>query len=406
MLQFSSSAPYNAVHFIKISQAINISKLEESIQNNLLELGLGTPSFSNKVVNFYSKKNKITLYKCQSSIIDHAQLQLNQPFDKNDIPIRFYLINSSNEFYLSLTYNHWLADAYSIYKLIIQIISDRSQTYFTPLQLSIANNKNNFKYVLKYWHLCTSLAKSLYTFASAHRSHQKDLTASCFYVAIHAFPKPTLDLLKILSKKHQVTINDIFIAALARVFLNKTNLSSIDVKRKFFKPKRNKIIISVITNIRELGKYKLENIFNVFLGYFNLAFNATENITNETLLRQVNKKTLTAKKSQQALKNTLLFKIQSWYYKRSKNKYRLFHKNTPITVGISNMNLKPEQSSVITGEYIRFSPSGAICPVVFNFTTFNKVLILTITSTDHRFSKLELDDLKYIFIEKLNYFIK
>jgi hypothetical protein len=103
----------------------------------------------------------------------------------------------------------------------------------------------------------------------------------------------------------------------------------------------------------------------------------------------------------------LLFKVQNFILDRKKNKlsqYRLFSKNTPITVGISNMDLRHTASSlqVNVNQYIRFSPTAMVCPIVFNLTTFNNYLSLGINFRKACYTPAEVEQIKNDFVETIH----
>ena len=108
-----------------------------------------------------------------------------------------------------------------------------------------------------------------------------------------------------------------------------------------------------------------------------------------------------------AVKQSLLFKVQNFILDRKKNKssqYRLFSKNTPITVGISNMDLRHTEASLLNSinQYIRFSPTAMVCPIVFNLTTFNDHLSLGINFRKACYTLAEVEHIKDKFVAEVH----
>ncbi len=148
--------------------------------------------------------------------------------------------------------------------------------------LSTKNKESYYRY--------TSLVKSTLLFASAYRTPAKVehnfSTGHCLYV-FNAFH---IEKLCLYAKKNHVTLNDLFIALIAQLFGKITQNKRSQIKGKWLKPKRNRIIVGVICNLRPMAKQALWNIFSLFLGFFYLSFKNPEQRHFPSLLSSICKK--------------------------------------------------------------------------------------------------------------------
>ena len=147
----------------------------------------------------------------------------------------------------------------------------------------------------------------------------------------------------------------------------------------------------------------LENTFGLFLGFFYVSFKDPERHGLNALCQIVHSQTERLKHTKAAVKQYLLFKIQKGLWDRAKTKksqYRLFSKNTPITVGISNMILNENNDALQNGvdQYIRFSPTAMVCPMVFNLSTINGYLSLGLNFRKTCYSPMEAVCIKNKFV--------
>jgi hypothetical protein len=220
---------------------------------------------------------------------------------------------------------------------------------------------------------------------------------SCFFDT-----KVTSNLLSI-AKEQNVTFNDLCVAVLTKIFGELTHEQRKNLKPKLLKPKRNRIIIGVMSNIRNQSQQSLTQVFGLFLSFFYLSLKSPENYSLQALTQSVHVKTSKMKQQHSAIKQYLLFKIQNKIWDRRTNKrsqYRLFNKNTPLTLGISNMNLNGCAEPLLqqAQQYIRFSPTAMVCPIVFNLTTFNGYLSIGINYRKACYTAEEVNHIKNQFI--------
>ncbi len=413
MLRLSALSPYSAVHSVSIkAENVPLDLLQNSINHVVGSLGIGRPQFSpdNQCVTFTPDQHMLNLETRALSLHQHTEHEMNHVFLPNDLPLRFFIISEQSTLYLSITYNHWVADAYAISRLIESIFAHMRGDTAQELTLAAPSMRDCFKPIygkLAFYHRYVTVVQSALRFSRAFRtpvSHPEQTNSSnCSYV----FDQTILERLTKRCKAENITLNDLFLTILAQLFGEVTQKKRATIKRKWFKPKRDRIIIAVISNIRNQSHLPLSSIFSLFLGFFYLSFKSPEQVPFRVLSQRIRSQTKRLKNNNVAVKQSLLFKVQNFILDRKKNKlsqYRLFSKNTPITVGISNMDLRHTDASLLNNinQYIRFSPTAMVCPIVFNLTTFNDQLSLGINFRKACYTLAEVEQIKDNFVAEIH----
>jgi len=390
MHKISRLTPYNAVHAVKLKSKfadLHID-LEAAINLVLDDLDIGEPCFlTHKKVQFKRLARLVPLQKSHYSLSEHTHLEINRMFLASELPLRFFLLTEQNQWYLSITYDHWLTDAFGIHQLINAILSYANNQKPVKLILSAPQMKtcypSTYGYKAPYYRM-RGFVQTMQQFSSAYRTPIYPTNDIETGVQAYIFEPKLLHLMKNYCKAENMSLNDFFIAILAQLFGKLSHEARAQCQQKRFKSKRDRIIIGVISNIRPQSHLPLEHIFSLFLGFFYLSFKAPERQTFEVLSQSIRTQTQHLKKHDAAVKQTLLLKLQNWLWdlkKKPQSKFRVFSKNIPLTVGISNMNMDTKTGLVANEleHYIRFSPTAIVCPIIFNLTTLNHHLSLAIS---------------------------
>lgn len=416
MYKISKLTPYNAVHAVKLNPGQkDLTRLRIDLQTAinlvLADLAIGEPYFSTnkKKVQFKRIENGLPLQTSNYSLLEHAHLEMNRAFQDHETPLRFFLLSVQNQWYLSITYDHWVTDAFGIHQLITAILSYAEHKTPIKLILSAPHMKtcypSTYGYKAPYYRM-RGLVQTMQQFSSAYRTpiaHGHHIETG---VQSYIFAPKLLDMIKNHCKIKKISLNDFFISILAQLFGKLSQEERAQCQRKWFKPKRDRIVIGVIANIRPQSRLPLDTIFSLFLGFFYLSFKAPERQTFAVLSQAIHAQTLNIKKHNRAVKHTLLLKLQNWcwdFKKTPQGKFRLFSKNIPLTVGISNMNMDAT-TSLVSAEiehYIRFSPTAILCPIIFNLTTLNQRLSLAISFRKQCYSDEKIHLILSTFIHNI-----
>ena len=416
MLKISYLSPYNAVHSVLIKDLkVDISLINTSIMQALALLEFR--AFKISILSLGRNKTKLyvnssELYHFEQrcvSLEEHASAEMNYAFRTIEFPMRFFVINHQSQIYFSITYNHWIADAYSISRLIEVIFSYLQEKNPPMLTMNTPNMRDCFKHIYQNKHLYyryLGVTKLFLQFSRAFRTEVRNIDCTESGCISHVFTQNMVTSLLRFCKYQGITLNDLFITILANVFGIITQEKRNNLQTKFLKPKRDRIVIAIISNIREQSRIPLSDIFGLFLGFFYVSFKSPETYSFDELSKLTHAKTCKQKNNYAAIKQYLLFKIQTKMLDKTKklsSKHRLFNKNTPITVGISNLNLKSSDAllSAQINQYIRFSPTAIVCPIVFNITTFNGCMSLGINFRKACYTELEVNNIKELFVSNL-----
>ena len=417
MLRLCHSSPYNAVHAVAIDlEKYAIQSLHDSLSAVIHQLGLGSPALSsdNQHVTFTALCEPVALHTEEISLDKHIEWAMNTPFAKNEFPLRCYIVTDPVQQYFCITYNHWICDGYSICRLMESIFRHVQGQELLPLTLEAPRVEDCFKSIYKrrlWYYRYLGVIQSFFRFSTAFRIDARDDECTETGCVTHLFEKQVLEKLSALCKADGITFNDLLMTVLAQIFGRITAEKRTVIKAKLFKPKRDRIVIGVIANIRGPSNRLLLNIFGLFLGFFYISFKSPERSSFKTLSQSVHVDTQKIKQKFAAVKQYLLFKIQTQMWDSRKNKrsqYRLFSKNTPITAGISNMYLNKNEGSLLFGvtQYIRFSPTAMVCPIVFNLTAFNGYLSLGINFRKTCYTAVEIEKIKNAFIFELHQLVQ
>ena len=411
MLKISKLSPYNAVHLVPMDTTCDLLLLDKSIAKILHQVGIGMPVFASDhtVVSFLPSSPAVFLQHRSMSLLDHVATELNDVFSSQECPLRFFVISWGSQRYFSMTYNHWIADAHSIIQLMNAIFIDIKGLKIAWLTIKAPAVEDCYASIYRkriVYLRCMRAMASLLQFSQAYRSeltHVESAASGCCY---HAFPEGELSLLLKACKVQDITLNDLFVAVVARLFGQLTKERRKNIKSKLFKRRRDRIVIAIISSMRNQSSISLSNVFGVFLSFFYVSFKDPEQQSLTTLCQLVRRKTSRLKLKNTAIKQYLLFKVQSWWWDRAssnRSKYRLFSKNVPITAGISNMNLAQLDgvNQMMFDKYIRFSPTAMVCPIVFNMTTINDHLSLAISYRKACYTGADIEEIKTLFIKEL-----
>ena len=413
MRRMSETSAYNAMHMlaVDIDEAMQ-PRLLNAIKTVVAQLGLGIPQFSsdNQYVTFTPCLEQIFLETHAIALQAHAESEMNYFFEYTEFPLRFFLISHQSQHYFCITYNHWIGDGYSILRLAEAILGYFDRQLDDSLTLNAPSIEASFKHIYqkkmayyRYW----GVVQSFFCFSRAFRTKVKNEVCTETGCDIHFFEQDVFEQLTKFCNTRHITFNDLFIAILAQVFGRITHEERRTLRSKYLKPRRDRIVIGVIANIRAPSRISLRAIFGLFLGFFYLSFKAPERSSLDELVKTVHSQTKRIKRNYTAVKQFLLFKIQTMMWDKRKDKqrqYRLFSKNIPITVGISNMNLNQCEDVLANAVnlYLRCSPSGMVCPIVFSLTTFKGYLSLVINFRQACYSSFEVEKIKHEFVKKLS----
>jgi NRPS condensation-like uncharacterized protein len=195
--------------------------------------------------------------------------------------------------------------------------------------------------------------------------------------ALHRAPAGVMQQLLGVARRAGVTLNDLFLAAMA------------DVCYRFnpVKPIRHRqdIGLGVIVDLRPRAKRDMSRTWGLFLGFANVICRREDLRQWPRLVRSIARQTRIHKQTD-APQASLMWMFAALLTSRvtpPKEMYKSYRKYMPLSGGISNVNLNhswaKEYHPSPLMEYIRVSPTGPMVPLVFTTTTLGEELLFGLT---------------------------
>lgn len=392
MRSWTTLGPYNAAQAMQLGGTCDTPRWQAAIDDVIHAIGLGSPQFQGQCAVFSNRKT-VALQVCHESLSTLSARELNTPFAPTDVPLRVCMVPEGNGYWLLTTYDHWIADSWSIREFMRLILNVYDGTPVERLSvLRISDQTFN-----KVFQRRSALAKPVRTLHAAHRyfTHRQswrfdltdpmDFSAGC---SMHALPEGTVNNLLACAKVHQCRINDIFLAAMAMVIGQLTAQNRYKLRRRWWAGGRTAVSLGSIVDIRALADEPLDQTFGLFLSSCITTFRKPETYTPPELIRRAARHTAAFKKRSGAIAafgELAVVKYFSELYGQPRHKALFFQKNCPLLAGVSNVNLTGAWMDQCTGagtavqNYVRISPVGPLLPVVFALTTFHSRLSLCLT---------------------------
>jgi hypothetical protein len=189
-------------------------------------------------------------------------------------------------------------------------------------------------------------------------------------------------------------------------------------KKKKFHFYRDKVGLGTIVDIRDAARQSLDQVFGLFLSSYTVVLDKPEQTAVDVLAKAISARTSKIKRKNGAAKGytALMFARLSWdllpKLGRKHLRAQVFHKNVPVTAGISNVNMSkswvdtPVDASRSDGpvvlDYLRISPAGPLIPLVFTLTTIQRRLSLCCTYRTTAFTAAQAQELVREFIDRLS----
>jgi hypothetical protein len=404
MVQWNEMHAYNAVHVVRVPQPLDRPRLSRIIDGELERLGLtglvldkkgGTFQYTGGAVKHELKhwegaQNPLNLLERE------METQLNTSFkdDGETDPLRFFVIEEDEAFYLGLAYFHVVAGAESIILLLKNFVTNYLEQeppgLFYPLdrypdgygRLFPLNPKLLIRRVSHIRSLITNLRQS-----SRPRYH--DLDNQEIGVSLVSLAAEQFHALRVAAKRWNVTLNDLFLGLLLK------SLAPF-AARRFSSVRRGMISVGSIVNIRrDLGVNSLKTL-GLFLGSFVVSHPVPEGIPLECLTKDIHQDTLDIKRDRLYLGTPM----ELWLgrlllsFRSPEHRKRFYAKHYPLWGGLTNMNLNPlweQKDERKRINYFRAVSTGPITPLVLSITTVGDIVNIGLSFKKSVFSELGIE---------------
>jgi hypothetical protein len=381
--QWDTIHPYNAAQVLRIAGLPDLLLIRRAWQAALSVLRLGPArvvgrDFHFEAVNGNADQCDVPVCPAGVSVEEHLSADLNRPFTDADLPFRPFVIAEENSYYFGVVYHHWIADSASIRLLLREWfvrIYDPAKASDLPAIVPHGGYWSHFGPQRSRWRLGGQLL-SLFRSASRFRRVRKIRTQGSpdFHMRFmrHSLPSGLLQQLLGVARRNHVTLNDLFLAAIADVCdrFNPTR----DI------PRRKDLALGMIVDLRSRSRRDMSRVFGLFLGFANVICRREDFRSWPRLVRQISRQTRIHKEtdSPQASAVWMFAALTASQFVPADKTFRFYRKHMPLSGGISNVNLNPTWAAAYQPEllldYIRVSPIGPMVPLVFTPTTLGENL--------------------------------
>jgi hypothetical protein len=408
--QWDTVHPYNAAQVLRLSGQADLLLVRRAWHGTLATLGLGPvhvvgPDFRYEAVNGNASRFDVPVLPAGVDLQEHLSREMNRPFDGADLPLRPFVLEEKGSYFFGVVYHHWIADSASIRLLLREWffrVYDPAVANDAPVRIPLGGYWANFGPQRSRWRL-TDTILSLFRSASRFRSVRKLRTQGShdfnMRFTIHRLPADTLRRLLGVAKHNGVTLNDLFLAAIADVCARFTPTRHV--------PRRKDLALGMIVDLRPRARRDMSRVFGLFLGFANVVCRREDLRDWHKLVRNISKQTRIHKEtdSPQASLVWMFAALTAARFVPVEKTFRFYRKHMPLSGGISNVNLNTTWAAKYHPaplmEYVRVSPTGPMVPLVFTTTTLGNELIFGLTYRSALFTNELADKIAGTFRARL-----
>ena len=388
--QWDAIHPYNAAQVMLVTHPVDAATADSTWRETLADLQVGAiPVRVQRHLDAAPLSAATALPPLvqaldpnESSIDSHLSAELNRPFDPSgETPFRPFVLphESGSRAYIGIVYQHRMADSVSVRTVLREWffrMYHPTRARRSPLRVARGGYWTRFGPWRSSWPLIPTALHSLSwatRLKKVRRVESKHFAQPQVRFALHQLPEGTLGGLIDYARWKHVTLNDVFLAAIARVcdryVVGKAN------------DRRYNLKLATIVDLRATARPPIpDDEFGLFLGFTGVLLRPRDMRDWDTLLRSIalqnvrNKQAHAAESSQLRMAGALIIgrllkpdQLMAFYRKRF-----------PLAAGISNVNLNRTWVAEHAGrdivDYFRVSPTGPIMPLVFTPSTLGDTL--------------------------------
>lgn len=410
MLDWNDLHPYNAVHVVRISGPPNLPRLQNAINNTLARHGLASLTLHRSTGTFhydnapapYQIKTVEAAENPAEALRAEIERQVNTGFDITGPfqPFRFFTVPEQESFFLGLVYFHAVADAVSIVQLLRQIYSAclaGNQTADTG-SFPLAHHGFGFSPSALTRQLAAFVAKLRQQRRAVRVSHRNANDGSNRFEQLTLPPERLRDL-SAAAKNWEVTLNDIFLAALLKC-------CSPFTLNRFNEPPRTRLAIGCIVNTRNHLALANPQGWGLFLGSFVVSHETPAGIRLSELARDIRQQTQAIKQRKTYAGPPVELVLGRFLlsFFSTEHRTKLYQKHYPLWGGITNMNLNtlwPQPAGSPPMDYFRGVSTGPVTPLVLSVTTVRDTINLGLTFRATTFTETHIRQVKQHLLKVL-----
>ncbi|MGH7194881.1 MAG: hypothetical protein ACREJM_15305, partial [Candidatus Saccharimonadales bacterium] len=365
--------PYNAAQVLRISGTLDPSAAAQTWGESLRALGLGRVRVSDgsrfryELLNGELARYPLRGLPADASLQTHLTAELNRPFDDPDEPpFRPFLLQTTEDFYFGVAYQHWVADSVSIRQIMREWFT---RLFDPPAVRGTLPRRPTGGYWRTFanrggWRLDETL---LANFRSHMRHRRVRKVASIgpqhypLRVTLHESPPGLVDRLRAVARARRLKVHDLLLAATAEACDR-----FVPAQRRHNRPD---LSVSSVVDLRPHATTNLRDAFGLFLGFTNVICRPPDLRDWERLLQSVAAQNSTHKQTGLAQASMLWMAAALAVNPLvpDKNIYSFYRKELPMSGGLSNVNLIDTWAARYhpqpLREYLRVSPTGPLVPL-------------------------------------------
>lgn len=410
MLHWNDLHPYNAVHVVRIPQALDAERLAQAI-NGVLKISGLTNLVLNRDQGTYCYqgvpahceiKSVPAGENAQAALAAEIEDQLNRGFAfvGSFNPFRFFVVPEESSFFLGVVYFHAVADAESLVYLLKRIVDAFREAKLPAagdLEIHPRPQANLLRgRPLIFARKLANLPAQIRSLRSSCRATYCDASDGRIGFTFLTLPPDDLCRLIAAAKPRNVTVNDLLLALLLKC------LSPLAAGRKQ-SSKRPNLSVGCIVNTRKDLALDSPRTFGLFLGSFVVTHAVPDGIRPADLAAEIQRQTAAIKRRQlylgAGLELAVANRLLSFY--STERRKKLYQKHYPLWGGLTNMNLNSlwTQTEGQTVDYFRAVSTGPVTPLVLSVTTIGDKLNIGLTFRITVFSTPAIETIKGNFLQ-------
>jgi len=414
--QWDQVHPYNAAQILKIRGNGDVQALQNAWHDALNDLGLGRVRFDGGAYGYERLNGELRQYGVQrapagTTLEDWVSQQLNRRFDNpGEPPFRPFFIAGDGHYHAGVIYHHWVADSVSIRTVLEEWfvrLYDPARSRRIPVRLADCGYREFFRLsrgVAAVGHGLLSSARWASGFRRVRRVVVPPQTDLNVRWAVRTAPPGTLGPLHAAARARHCTLNDVFMAAIARACDRHVPLKQ--------RPHRKGLALGAIVDLRPYFGRELSDAFGLFLGFTNVICKPRDLEDVHRLVAAIARQNRQQKRLgiPQTSAMRMLAGVAAGRMISADRMVDFYQKHLPLAGGISNVNMNRSWATRYHPDplmdYIRVSPTGPMMPLVFATTTLGEQFHFALTYRPSVVPPERIDAIAETFVQFINEFQK
>jgi hypothetical protein len=418
--QWDALHPYNAAQVMHLAgSATDAARFDGAWRETLDDLGLGKLQTLGDRYRFELLNGDVTLGRVTRvcgrtrALDEFISDELNRRFEPGGSPLRPFILRSADDhtFFAGVIYHHWVADSASIRLLLREWFYrayDPSRARRAPLRIAPSGYWPAFGPGRRGWRLDDGVLTSLRWSSRMKRARRIESSGFDDYrthFTTHRLPVGIVEPLRRASRAMGVTLNDVFLAAVAQVCD-----ANPCIRRT---PRRQDLALGTIVDLRARaprstnGANDLDDVFGLFLGFTSVTCRPRDLQEWDRLVHSVAAQGRAHKRAgaPEASMIRMLAGLVAHRMLGPQKIKQFYRKRLPLAGGVSNVNLNGSWAQQYHPapllDYVRVSPSGPMMPLVFTPTTLGARLNFGLTCRTSVVSPPRAAEMSEMFINRL-----